>query len=339
MAAYHICGDQTLSNFRILSGLRKKVEWSNKMTRLSRSKALCLLLLFSLATTCAVAQRQRPAITGISHMCVYAHDLAASDNFYAHILGATKAPDPQDPAGTRYYFSPTQFIEVLPLPVDHAISRIACVAYTTTDASALLRYLHAHNVAHLSDLHTSTDGSHWFDTKDPEGNTVQFLQPGRHQAITTHPISDHIIHMGYMVRNRAIEDHFYRDLLGFRPYWFGAMQPDHTDWISQQVPDGHDWLEYMMVGDGSTTPTDHVNEHQIGVLNHFSLGVLNMEQAVTTLIQQDRLSPRHDGPQMGRDGKWQANLYDPDGTRVELMEFQPVNKPCCSDFTAASPLH
>ena len=270
-------------------------------------------------------------------MCVYAHDLAASDNFYGHILGATKAPDPQDSAGTLYYFSPTQFIEVLPLPADHTISRMACVAYTTTDAATLRSYLAAHNVPHLSELHTSTDGSHWFDTQDPEGNTVQFLQTGRRQAITTKPISDHIIHMGYLVHNRADEDHFYRELLGFRPYWFGAMKPEALDWISQQVPNGHDWLEYMMVGDGSDTPIDHVSEREIGVLNHFSLGVSNMEQAVTVLYQQDRLPPRHDGPQMGRDGKWQANLYDPDGTRVELMEFQPVAKPCCSDFTASSP--
>lgn len=307
------------------------------MTRLSCS----LLLLFSLATTCTIAQQPRPAITGISHMCVYAHDLAASDNFYAHILGATKAPDPQNPAGTRYYFSPTQFIEVLPLPTDHTISRMACVAYTTTNASALLHYLHTHNVEHLSELHTSTDGAHWFDTQDPEGNTVQFLQLDHAHAvaITSHPISDHIIHMGYLVHSRADEDHFYRDLLGFRPYWFGAMKSDYTDWISQQVPNGHDWLEYMMVGDGSTTPTDHVDEREIGVLNHFSLGVPNMERAVTTLYQQDRLPPRHDGPQMGRDGKWQANLYDPDGTRVELMEFQPVAKPCCSAFTASSPVN
>jgi hypothetical protein len=67
--------------------------------------------------------------------------------------------------------------------------------------------------------------------------------------------------------------------------------------------------------------------------------VPNMEKAVTTLIDEDRESPRHDGPQMGKDGKWQANLYDPDGTRVELMEFQPVTKPCCSAFTAASPVN
>jgi catechol 2,3-dioxygenase-like lactoylglutathione lyase family enzyme len=307
---------------------------SNNMRQI---KALPLFLFIA---TFATAQ-QRPPITGISHMCVYAHDLAASDNFYGHILGATKAADPQDPAGVRYYFSPTQFVEVLPLPSDPGISRMACVAYSTTNAKDLRLYLTAHGVDHTSELHTSTDGSHWFDTKDPEGNVVQFIELSHAHpvAITTEPISTHIIHMGYLVHNRTDEDPFYRELLGFRPYWFGAMHPDHTDWISQQVPDGHDWIEYMMVGDGSDSPTDHVNANQLGVDNHFSLGVQNMEKAVTVLYQQDRLPPKHDGPQMGKDGKWQANLYDPDGTRVELMEFQPVTKPCCSQFTADSPLN
>ena len=307
---------------------------SNNMRQI---KALPLFLFIA---TFATAQ-QRPPITGISHMCVYAHDLTASDNFYGHILGATKAADPQDPAGVRYYFSPTQFVEVLPLPSDPGISRMACVAYSTTNAKDLRLYLTAHGVDHTSELHTSTDGSHWFDTKDPEGNVVQFIELSHAHpvAITTEPISTHIIHMGYLVHNRTDEDPFYRELLGFRPYWFGAMHPDHTDWISPQVPDGHDWIEYMMVGDGSDSPTDHVNANQLGVDNHFSLGVQNMEKAVTVLYQQDRLPPKHDGPQMGKDGKWQANLYDPDGTRVELMEFQPVTKPCCSQFTADSPLN
>ena len=34
-------------------------------------------------------------------MCIYAHDLAASDNFYGRILGAAKAPGPQRNDGTR----------------------------------------------------------------------------------------------------------------------------------------------------------------------------------------------------------------------------------------------
>jgi hypothetical protein len=35
-------------------------------------------------------------------------------------------------------------------------------------------------------------------------------------------------------------------------------------------------------------------------------------------------------PQIGRDGKWQLNLYDPNLTRCELMEPKPVQTPCCS---------
>jgi hypothetical protein len=31
-------------------------------------------------------------------------------------------------------------------------------------------------------------------------------------------------------------------------------------------------------------------------------------------------------PKIGRDGKWQLNLYDPNGTRAELMEPKPVEK-------------
>jgi len=271
-------------------------------------------------------------------MCVYASDLTASDNFYGHILGAIKGPDPQNPAGSRYYLSPTQFIEVLPLPPEQqsSLSRMACVAYTTTNAEALHAYLKSKSVE-VSDLQTTPDHAHWFKTHDPEGNEVQFLQPGKLTAPSTKPIGTRIIHVGYLVHSKAAEDRFYRDILGFRPYWYGAMQPDRTDWISQQVPDGHDWIEYMMVGDGSTTPPDHINAREVGVLDHFSIGVPNMEKAVTTLYAEDRLPPRHDGPQMGKDGKWQANLYDPDNTRVELMEFQPVMKPCCSAFTADSP--
>ena len=153
-------------------------------------------------------------------------------------------------------------------------------------------------------------------TRDPEGNEVQFVQPaaGRNAA-ERGAISGRIIHVGYLAHDRAAEDRFYRTLLGFRPYWYGAMQEGAVDWVSQQVPDGHDWLEYMMVGPGSTVPLERVNANQLGVLNHFSLGVANMEAAVTRMLAEGRVSPRHDGPSMGRDGKWQANFYDPDGTR------------------------
>lgn len=298
---------------------------------------ICLTLVTCTAIS-AAADQDRPAVTGISHMCVYASDMKASSDFYGHILGAARGPDLQDPSGMRFYFGPTQFVEVLPLPSSQGLSRMSCVAFTTQDAIALQQYMKSHDVKDVGEVQAASDGSHWFKTKDPEGNEVQFVEPGRPFAMppNANAVGTSIIHVGYMVHNRAAEDAFYKNVLGFRPYWFGAMHPGSVDWVSQQVPDGHDWLEYMLVGDGSDVPLSKVTAKQLGVLNHFSIGVPNMEQAVTTLYRENRMDPQNK-PQMGKDGKWQANLYDPDGTRVELMEFQNSMDPCCSSFTANNP--
>ena len=69
----------------------------------------------------ASAQPVRPAITSVSHLAITAADPAKSEAFYVHDLGAVKRPDPEDPAGARYYFSPIQFVEVLPLPAGSGV--------------------------------------------------------------------------------------------------------------------------------------------------------------------------------------------------------------------------
>ncbi len=297
-----------------------------------------MVMWLGIASAHAAPPPVRPAITGISHLAVTTADAAKSEDYYVRALGAMKAADPEDPAGTRYYFSPSQFVEVLPAGAAAGPSRLAHVAWNTTDVAGLRQYLLARRYPNLSAVARAPDGSLWFQTRDPEGNEVQFVQPATtDQTPFAGAISGRVIHVGYAVHDRAKEDRFYRDLLGFRPYWWGAKNAGATDWISQQVPDGSDWLEYMMVGPGSTVALDRVDARQLGVLNHFSLGVPNMEAAITALAVADRFSPRHDGPSLGLDGKWQGNLYDPDGTRAELMEFAPVAKPCCSPFTAASP--
>jgi len=80
-----------------------------------------------------------------------------------------------------------------------------------------------------------------------------------------------------------------------------------------------------------------VTPKRLGVLNHFSLGVPDMK-ASEKLLQSRGWAPTPGSRmQMGRDGKWQLNVYDPDGTRVELMEFTPAQEPCCSPFTAPHP--
>ena len=300
--------------------------------------ALLIVSLLSLAPG-AVCQ-ERPKITGISHLAVYTTDPAKAESFYVHDLGATKGQDPENPAGTRYSFSATQFIEVLPLPAGPAsVNRLDHAAFDTSDAEAMRKYLQSHGVEVPASVTKASDGSQYFEVKDPEGNKVQLVQPSANPGhVSENPLSSHMIHIGYLVHDPAAEDAFYRTLLGFRAYWHGGRQEGVTDWISQQVPGGTDWLEYMLVhGPEKTGIPASMSQEQLGVLDHFSLGVENMEKSVTLLYQGDRLTARHSQAQIGRDGKWQFNLYDPDGIRVELMEFQPAAKPCCSPFLLPSP--
>jgi catechol 2,3-dioxygenase-like lactoylglutathione lyase family enzyme len=172
------------------------------------------------------------------------------------------------------------------------------------------------------------------------------VQPPEHlkQLQAPNAIGHHIIHVGFMAHNRAVEDTFYRDLLSFKPYWYGGMVEGRVDWVSQQSPDSHDWLEYMLTH-GSTPlsasagiPAD-MTQHDLGVLDHFSIGVDSVDAAFKTLKDAGRLAGvnAQDHTQMGRDGKGQFNLFDPDGIRVELMNFHATEKPCCSSFTADDP--
>ena len=294
----------------------------------------------SAASSAPAPAPARPPITGVSHIAVYAAAAAKSERFYVHDLGGVRGDDPESNKGVRYYFAPTQFVEVLPLPTGRtSINRLDHVAFTTSDVKGLRAYLASKQIPVPVASQTGRDGSQWFDVIDPEGNKIEFVQPPADpRELPVNSLSSHIIHVGFIVHDRKREDSFFRTVLGFRPYWFGGMEDDKPTWISQQVPDGTDWLEYMVVGtpEGHGIPAD-MKATDLGVLDHFSLGVQSTEVAYTLLWNGGRLDGQTNTPKIGRDAKWQLNLLDPDGTRAEIMEFHAVGKPCCSPFTATDP--
>ncbi|WP_263358680.1 VOC family protein [Acidicapsa ligni] len=283
----------------------------------------------------------RPKITGISHLSVYASDMKATDHYYAEIIGAVREPDPENPHGVRYAINATQFVEVLPLPANVGVNRLDHTAYNTENAEGLRLYLKDNGWQTPPSVKHFSDGSKAFRVQDPEGNVVEFVQlsPAAKSPEAVHVIGHHIIHLGIMVHSREAEDKFYKGLLGFRPYWYGGMQQDKLDWVSQQTPDSHDWLEYMLTGSASDSGIPAgMSLQTLGVLDHLSIGVVSVPESYKKLTAENRLTGRTDKhPQIGRDGKYQFNLYDPDGIRLELMEFKAVEKPCCSEFTAEDP--
>jgi catechol 2,3-dioxygenase-like lactoylglutathione lyase family enzyme len=238
----------------------------------------------------------------------------------------------------RYAFSDVQFVEVLPLPAGTGINRLDHVAFNTDDAEGLRKYLVSKAWKTPAKVTKGTDGNRWFSVSDPEGNEVQFVQLPRQAKAIVAPnvISHRIIHVGILVHRSAVEDTFYRDLLGFRPYWFGGMKEGRVDWVSlHPPPDSHDWIEYMLEAThshddpGSGIP-NNMTQNFHGVLNHVALGVASVPDAYNVLEAGKRLEGRHDGrpTKVGLDGKYEFNMYDPDGVRdtingVYQMRIRP----------------
>ena len=280
----------------------------------------------------------RPKITGIDHVRISVTDLGNSRQFYAKLFGIRPNGGACDDKSGRCFTvgkQGNQRIELEHAPASGTKNRIPEIAFATDDVEKMRSYLVAHGVSASIISKYRYDKqiieAH-FEVRDPEGNPISFIQRFFY-AIDDPGFGDpwfvRIIHAGLVVRDRPAEDHFYKDILGFHLYWQGGRKDDETSWVNMQVPDGTDWIEYML---NAPANADH---HTLGVMNHIALGVPDIKAAREQLIKNG-WKPGEE-PKIGRGGKWQLNVYDPDRTRVEFMEFTPVQKPCCSEYTGPHP--
>jgi len=306
----------------------------------SMSAVSSLLLCFVLQSTMFAAgpgeKPERPRITGIDHVTIYVSDVAKSSQFYSNILGLTMGCPGYSGPETCFLIRPSdQRLLLKPAPTEvrnqaHK-SWLAEVGFATDNVSHARAYLVAHGFR-PGPTQRGSDGAQYFRVRDPEGNPIAFvhrLPPMVGYSPASKQIGLHLIHAGFVVKDLAAENRFYVDLLGFRLYWQGGFKDDGTDWYELQVPDGPDWIEYML---NIPANADH---HELGVQNHFSFGVKDVHAAAAEL--RARGLQTFDGPEVGRDGKDSLDAYDPDSTRVEIMEFTPAQKPCCHPYTADHP--
>jgi catechol 2,3-dioxygenase-like lactoylglutathione lyase family enzyme len=290
---------------------------------------LAAVFLFQLA---AQEKPRRPRITGIDHVRLYISTADKAREFYTKFLDL-----PSRGGGCRglshpcYPVNSLQQIETQLVPSPAPQNWLAEVAFRTDDIVQMRRYLLAHSVG-ATPISKDANGVRHFELRDPEGNPIAFIQRWECSPdwlSSGGQVGRKILHAGFVVKNTAAENRFYVDLLGFRLYWYGGFKDDGVDWYEIQVPDGDNWIEYML---NIPAKADH---KELGVQNHFSLGVENAQSAAALLHANGLKS--FDGPEVGRDGKNSLDAYDPDGTRVEVTEFTPAQKPCCHPYSAPHP--
>jgi lactoylglutathione lyase len=248
---------------------------------------------------------------------LHTSSLAKARAFYGTVLGY---PDTTNPATGSSVFrvNDRQRIVVregLPANQD---DRFIDVAFETSDENAATAYLTSRALPADAVDDAQEGGGRAVVTRDPDGHRIElvFLTAGpAPRDPNERRISTRILHAGLTIGDAAKADAFYKDALGFSEIWRGGRAEGVLSWINMRVPEGTDYLEYML----TAAPPDR---RQLGTAHHIALLVPSIQDALEAVRARTSADdPNHRAvPQIGRNNRWQLNLYDPDGTRIEFME-------------------
>jgi catechol 2,3-dioxygenase-like lactoylglutathione lyase family enzyme len=304
------------------------------MKRLS----LVLMVLSLAAQTPAQTPVQRPKILGVAHLAVYVSDLAKAREFYQGILGYDEPFTlPKQDGSVQMTFvkvNDRQWIELFNEP-NKGEGQLNHIALYTENADQMRRYLASKGVKVPQTVGKGRIGNKNFMVTDPDGHEVEIVEyipdgwtmkdDGKHLPASR--ISEHAMHVGIIVTDLDAANKFYGDILGFREFWRGSAANSQTlSWTNMRVPDGEDYVEFMLY---AKPPAPD----QRGSAHHICLRVPDIEKSLAS-VEARPARKNYTRPLEIRTGinrKRQLNLFDPDGTRVELMEPNTVDgKPAAS---------
>jgi len=304
------------------------------------------VLLISLLST-ALSAQERPKVLGVAHMAVYVKDLAKTRQFYEELLGFGEPftlPD-KDKTGTRIVFikvNDKQYFEIFN-EKDRGEGQLNHISFYVDSADRAYAFFKAHGIQVMGDkgqVGKGQTGNKNFNVHDPDGHIVEIVeyQPDSWTAreagkfMPPARIADHIMHVGVLVGDLDKSMAFYHGLLGFEEFWRGSGSPKVLSWVNMRVPEGDDYLEFMLYGkipepDGR------------GTKNHASLMIPDADKALAELRRRAAKVgyTREIVIQTGVNRKRQINMFDPDGTRIELMEPGTVDGKPAPSSTAPPP--
>jgi hypothetical protein len=304
-------------------------------SRLPRAKSrgakrgICFFLLalsFSLAVSAQNPPR-RLRILGIASVGIISDHLLDSKDFYSKIL---TLDHPCLRCGHRpihsFSVNPIQYIQPdthLPDEITFEADDVVNPAPEMSDDPQRRQLITAYGPSH------ELSPGVYFSVFDPEGHGIAFVRiPAEAHRPESNRSSTRLVQAGFLVNHRAEENHFHKDTLGFRPNPDSVAKGAGNELADLLVPDGTDAIQCLLgVPPGAAKlPPNAVYQIVVGVTDVAQLKYANGKRGLQL-----------GEPEIGRDCKWQLNLYGPDSTRIELMEFAPVQVPCCNPYTRPHP--
>jgi lactoylglutathione lyase len=274
-------------------------------------------------------------ILGIAGVGFKARDLNKSRAYYSGVLGYREAFDIKNTAGqivTAYFkVNDDQYIEIHKIQEETGDNRLVRVNFLVSDIRAARNTLQERGL-NPSEVEKGPEGNQSFHILDSNGARLEFIQymPGSRQTeargkfLDQKRISTHIYHVGIFIQDRETSVAFYRDKLGFDQ---GRFVPGDRGEFLELSSRGVD-LETKEPPIDPNVPETHAQylREQWGSVQHVCLEVPDIQVVRKTSQERGHYDDKRVAPHIGNNRHWLMNIFDPDGTRTELMEptLQPA---------------
>jgi catechol 2,3-dioxygenase-like lactoylglutathione lyase family enzyme len=287
------------------------------------TNVLMMGLVFLPAAYGQLAGRPKPRIVGLTHIAVRVHDLNASRHFYTDLLGFEQAFTADDAIFLKV--NDRQYV-VLVLESKPEDPRFVDYALETDDAAALLTFLKSQGCKAPDKAGKNPGYDISFRMSDADDNPFEVMQytpeslsvQGVGKHLSDERVSRRLLHVGLPV-SKPETAKLYIDVLGFREFW-RANAPTGDARLATlanlKTPNGDDYIEWHLSRKPLPAFSDRKGPY------HIALEVPDMAKAIAMIKAKPAFKDykREVESHIGQNHKYQGNFYDPDGTRVELME-------------------
>ncbi len=302
-----------------------------------------LIALIALAPLLFAQEPKRPRVLGVAHIALFVSDIEKSRAFYKDFLGFGEPFKLDNPDGslslTFIKVNDRQYIELFP-GLKPGADRLNHISIQTDNAEAMRVYLASRGVKVPAKTPKGRIRNSNFNVKDPDGHTVEIVQyepdgwsvRENGKFMSSARVSDRILHLGIIVGDLKAANEFYGGILGFHEIWRGSRDGKVLSWTNMQVPYGDDYLEFMLYKDLPAPDKRQTSHHICLVMPDIAQAKAKLEATAYAKTYTRGMEIR-----TGTNRRRQMNLYDPDGTRVELMEPVTVDGVPAPPSTAPPP--
>lgn len=268
-------------------------------------------------------------ILGLAGITFRVSQLDRARGYYSGVLGFAEAFSLRNAAGqvTSVFFkvNDDQYVEITPDLQPGHIRRQGRVVVQSSDLRRL-RDIYVSRGVNPGPVVTGPDGNPVFRVEGPDGVPIDFLEyvPGSQQTLARgrflgpDRVSTHLWHVGIYTSDPASRTTFYEQKLGLvggRDLPGGRREYIETPRSDRNLETKHPPLD----PENPATRAQYERE-VMGAVEHMAVEVTDMRAARDLVQRRGGFSDLQVRAHVGNNRHWLMHLFDPDGSRTEVME-------------------